>query len=49
MNITNGRVHRENPRKALVFISILKVHEKHNLQITENELLEELMFTKDPN
>ena len=44
MNITKGRVHRENPRKALVFLSILKVYENHKLN--ENELLEELMFTR---
>ena len=47
MNITKGRVHRENPRKALVFLSILKVYENHKLKITENELLEELMFSRD--
>ena len=45
-SITKGRVHRANPRKALVFLSILKVYKNHELKITENELLEELMFTR---
>ena len=32
MGITKGRVHRANPRKTLVFKSILKVHENHELK-----------------
>ena len=47
MGFTKGRIHRANSRKALVFKSILKVHKNHELKITENELLDELSFSKD--